>query len=538
MKKSPFAKIAIIVVAALVIPVLSYSVFQFVQSDENEELLKSIYERQLDSILFSVNQHCWDIFASWSAELTASVKANRSDNSRKLLAGFLRQGMLERSAVVGSFLQLPASEIECVWRRGYGRPVSVFEPAGCQARVKDVIDQFHPAIERMVRRAREGYVKPEAVSWNGQTEASTTLLIFPILPTSNAIGPVALAGLFVDDLEFVNEIVARKFSAMNNGNFVFAVKNRKAGNLLFSTDEESESEEFEKSEALWILPNLDLQIKLSGTTLDEISSSRTHMNLFVLGMVNVVLILGVIYVLRNISTEMALANMKTDFVANVSHELRTPLAHIRMFAETLEMERVRPEEKKREYYRTIVNESARLSQLINNILDFSKIESRKKEYYFAGTDLSQLVLQAVEMIRFHLDRKDFKLELDLEPNLPAVEIDPEAVTQALVNLLDNAVKFSPEDKRIRIRLRQQSDKIILSVQDHGIGIPEPEQKKILEKFYRAGSSLVHNTKGSGLGLSLVKHIMEVHRGEVAVKSKPGEGSTFSLIFPRNANPRA
>jgi len=228
---------------------------------------------------------------------------------------------------------------------------------------------------------------------------------------------------------------------------------------------------------------------------------------------------------------MTLAQMKTDFVADVSHELRTPLALIRMYAETLEMGRVGSEQKKKSYYKTIMNETARLTQLINNILDFSKIESSKKEIILEDVDLGALIQETVDMHHFHLEQKGFDLQLNIEKSLPMISADGESLKLAFINLLDNAVKFTPEKKVISVVLTRQDASLVLSVMDHGIGIPKAEQKRIFEKFYRVGSSLVHDTKGSGLGLSLVKHIMEVHGGKVNVISNQGEGSTFSLIFP-------
>ncbi|NOY61035.1 MAG: GHKL domain-containing protein, partial [Calditrichaeota bacterium] len=322
---------------------------------------------------------------------------------------------------------------------------------------------------------------------------------------------------------------ARKFAEINDGTFVFAVRDKDAGKNVYLSEETED--DFEKGERLWLLPHLSLQIKLQGITLREIAKRRTLTNLAFLAVVDIVLLLGVLYLLRNISHEMALARLKTDFVANVSHELRTPLALIRMHAETLEMGRVPSDEKKQNYYRTIVAETTRLTQLINNILDFSRIESNKKEYHLTKSDLSELVRQTMAIYLFHLRQKGFHIDVNIDDHLQKIRIDAEAVKQAFMNLLDNAVKFSTDEKQIDVHLHQNDKSIILSVSDRGIGIPQAEQKKIFDKFYRVGTSLVHNTKGSGLGLSLVKHIMDIHNGQVIVKSRVGEGSTFSLVFP-------
>jgi two-component system phosphate regulon sensor histidine kinase PhoR len=202
-----------------------------------------------------------------------------------------------------------------------------------------------------------------------------------------------------------------------------------------------------------------------------------------------------------------------------------------MYAETLELGRVPGEERKTHYYRIIVNETHRLTRLINNILEFSKIEQRKKDFRKTWTNLRPIALSVLDMYRFHLQQLNFEVTQDLDSDTPEVFVDADAVSQALVNLLDNAVKFSREDRRIHLSLKRFDGHVVLSVQDHGIGISDQEQTKVFEKFYRARSGITHATPGSGLGLSLVKHVLEVHGGRIALKSQPGVGSVFSMVFP-------
>ena len=225
------------------------------------------------------------------------------------------------------------------------------------------------------------------------------------------------------------------------------------------------------------------------------------------------------------------ARVRRDFVANVSHELKTPLALIRLFAETLELGRVPSEEKAQQYYRVINKESHRLTQLINNILDFSRIEAGRKEYRFAPTDVARVVREVIESYRFQIEQQGFQLKVEVEEDLPHVPADEEALGQAIINLVNNAIKYSRDSKTIDIEVRRDGSKVLVSVKDTGIGIPRSEQKKIFEKFFRGEDSLVHETKGSGLGLALVRHIMEAHGGSVEVESTPGKGSTFTLALP-------
>ena len=223
--------------------------------------------------------------------------------------------------------------------------------------------------------------------------------------------------------------------------------------------------------------------------------------------------------------------MKSDFVSNVSHELRTPLSMIRMFAETLEMGRVRTEEKKQEYYSIIRQETSRLSRIVSSILNFSKIEAGKRNYNFVETFLNDIVESVFTSYKTHLEQNGFKTVITKDETIPVQKLDEEAVSEAVVNLLDNAVKYSKDKKEISVRTGFDKDFSFVEIQDYGIGIPKEDQKKIYEKFFRVSSGLVHNVKGTGLGLSIVKHVIDAHKGKIELKSEPGEGSTFRLKFP-------
>jgi signal transduction histidine kinase len=240
---------------------------------------------------------------------------------------------------------------------------------------------------------------------------------------------------------------------------------------------------------------------------------------------------GLYLVYSNVRREIHLSKLKSDFVANVSHELKTPLALIRLFAETLEMGRVPNEDRAQHYYRVIHKESQRLTQLINNILDFSRIEAGKKEYRLGRADVSRIVADVVEAYRYPIEHLGFKLDVEIAPDLPELEVDAEALSQALINLLNNAVKYSREDKHIRVEVRQEGERVLISVADRGIGVAKSEQVRIFEKFFRAQDTLVHETRGSGLGLTIVRHTMDAHGGSVEVDSAPGRGSTFTLALP-------
>jgi signal transduction histidine kinase len=280
-----------------------------------------------------------------------------------------------------------------------------------------------------------------------------------------------------------------------------------------------------------IVEKYRLVISYKNITLEALATNNFKQNLIVNGFVFALLICGIFLTLRAITREIRLTQAKSAFVANVSHELKTPLSLIRLFAETLELGRIKSPEKAQEYYRIINNESRRLTQLINNILDFSKIEAGRREYQFAQTNLAEVIEEVIKSYEYQIIGAGFELKTEIQHNLPAVWVDCDAMAQALLNLLNNAVKYSPEIKRIEIKAYALSDKVIIEVADSGIGIPRSEQKKIFEKFYRVSNGLVHDTKGSGLGLSIVKHIIEAHSGQISVDSVTGKGSRFIVAIP-------
>jgi signal transduction histidine kinase len=280
-----------------------------------------------------------------------------------------------------------------------------------------------------------------------------------------------------------------------------------------------------------VFPGLILGIRPHGTTIADISNHWTRWAFLNLGALSLLMGGGMLFAYRSLARELALAKLKSDFVSNVSHELRTPLSLIRLYAETLELGRISTPGKHQEYYEIIRKESERLTSLINNILDFSRIEAGKKEYSFRETDMADLVRSTLDSYRFEIEQNGFHFEQKIDNNLPPLRVDREAIARSLLNLVNNAVKYSATEKYLGVHLYRRDSGVNLEVVDHGIGIPLKEQLKIFEKFYRVGDPLVHNTKGSGLGLSLVRHIVQAHGGIVAVESTPGRGSKFIITLP-------
>ncbi len=249
------------------------------------------------------------------------------------------------------------------------------------------------------------------------------------------------------------------------------------------------------------------------------------------GLLLLVIVAGLAATYRVVRRESEMARLKADFVANVSHDLKTPLSLIRMFAETLELGRVADETTRREYYGVITRESERLTRLIDNVLDFSRIEGGRQRYDIEPSALEPLIQEVLEAFRYPLAQQGFKVDVDVDPELPEVPMDAGAIKQALANLVDNAIKYSAERRHLRIRARAAGGLVHVEVADEGVGIPPGETQRIFEKFYRIGRSETQGRRGSGVGLALVKHIVEAHGGRVGLESRVGAGSRFTLSLP-------
>lgn len=269
-----------------------------------------------------------------------------------------------------------------------------------------------------------------------------------------------------------------------------------------------------------------------GPPINDWAGSSLLFNIVLSLVLAMTLTAGMLFTLRTASHEMQVSQMKNDFVSNVSHELRTPLASIRVFGELLRLGRIKDEGKVREYGAFIETESRRLTQLINNILDFSKIETGHKSYNMESTDIRDVMTRVLKVFEVRLQDKGPVLNYDegaVAP--PMITIDPDAVGQAVFNLVDNAVKYGADSESIEIKLAMENESLAVSVKDYGIGIPREEQEKIFDRFHRISTNLVHDVKGSGLGLSIASHVVSAHGGRIDVESEVGEGSLFTIRLP-------
>ena len=260
--------------------------------------------------------------------------------------------------------------------------------------------------------------------------------------------------------------------------------------------------------------------------------------LFIFILIALFMILGYVFTIYALNTELRLNKMKSEFISNVSHELKSPLTSIRIMTEMLHHNRVGTEERRSAYYSAMLEESEHLSHLIDNILDFSRMEDDRKKYDFIDLDLNELLIKFIKTTRENLPESVFNIRYSCPDQVPIIQADKDSILQVIYNLVDNAIKFSGTSRQIDINLFSKNNAFVLCVKDYGIGISIKDQERIFDRFYRGDEPQRLGIKGSGISLTIVKKIIEAHKGYLTLESKPGEGSTFYVHLPVNKNTKS
>jgi signal transduction histidine kinase len=343
-------------------------------------------------------------------------------------------------------------------------------------------------------------------------------------------------GIILDADRLRDDILSpalRQYASSNET--TWAVKGRNGEPILTSEDPPSGTvtvtANFVSNFPDWSLEFYQPPPRLLSTFLISRQGIYFYMFLLITG----ILVFGLILTVRAVSRELELARMKSDFVSTISHEFKSPLTSIRQLAEMLHSGRVPSEERRREYYDVLLEQSERLSLLTENILNMARIEEGRKEFVFEKTDIGALLKEIVTSIQDRVRHEGFSIELELKKGLSPIKADRVALAQAVTNLIDNAVKYSGESRRIIVRASEESAFLTIAVKDFGTGIKKEDLDRVFERFFRGGDELTRTVKGSGLGLTLVKEIVEAHDGAVYGESEPGKGSTFFIRLPRPRN---
>jgi signal transduction histidine kinase len=275
------------------------------------------------------------------------------------------------------------------------------------------------------------------------------------------------------------------------------------------------------------------ELEVAFTDQSKVAASNASLirNIIVLGAAMLLLIGALVFMFRSAQKERALAERQAGFLANVTHELKTPLAVMQAAGENLADGRVTDTSRIKNYGSHIYDEAVRLREMIEKLLDVAKANAGQSLIEPKPLDLVEQLQAYVDEHQTHIHKKDFTLETSFQDNLPLVMVDPNSFNTILSNLVENAIKYSTDHKFIGIRLVSDGDDVILKVKDHGVGMSQKVISQIFEKFFRAEDTLTAKTKGHGLGLSIVKNLVELNGGKITVDSQPGEGSTFSVRFP-------
>lgn len=357
------------------------------------------------------------------------------------------------------------------------------------------------------------------------------LTYFIIPPSVQQAKFLALVFQFDNDY-LLTEVFPRELAAVELGKEVtVGILNEKDSLVYLQNDLQLSSFLAAENFTQFFIPWKVALFDSTGKTIQQLSARERHLYLGLFIGILFVMLMGIIILSRAVIHESEISRMKSEFVSNVTHELKTPLSLIRMFGETLDSGIVKEEVKRREFYSIIRKESERLTHLINNVLDYSQIDSGTRAYELGETDLVTVIRQSLEAYKFHIRDLGFEIESTMPEEALMTKIDKDAISQAFLNLLNNAVKYSEERKHIRVEIVRETNTVLISVIDQGIGIAREELKKIFDKFYRVPNNKIKKTRGSGLGLTLTRHIVEAHHGKIEVESEPGRGSRFSIRLP-------
>lgn len=265
--------------------------------------------------------------------------------------------------------------------------------------------------------------------------------------------------------------------------------------------------------------------------LNELLGSRRSVYFYAFLLLAGILVFGLTLTIRTVNHQLELARLKSDFVSTVSHEFKSPLTAIRQLSEMLRDGRVPSVQRRRKYYNVLLEQSERLSLLVDNVLGLAELEEGRPELCLEKADLGALLEEVVSAARNRVQHDEFVIQMEIEDSLPPAVVDRAAIAQAIDNLIDNAIKYSGRAKEVVVRGFREDDHLVINVQDFGVGIGPNESERVFERFYRGGDELTRSVKGTGLGLALVKRIALRHGGSIQVTSQPGEGSTFSLRLP-------
>ena len=503
-------KILIGLIALILLPVALFTVYEYTRINDNEKLINTVYQNQLETIVSSVNFYVQDVVENWASRIDI-WKKDKTDSS------LIRRMTNENLAITGIYLT------------HNNRLESLYETFD-QKKLTHSIASIHKSESKTISQLKS-YYENNYRKFVSQPVDSNTVVIF--FMCSDQLNDPTICFIGINMKRFLHNYIQPRIQSIAQNNFIITIKEKKNGFLLLSTEKEIDQNlHIDQEGELWLFPNLQMGISLKDQTINELATIKAREGIIMVVVVFIVLIVGIWFLYSSVKREIHLTQIKSEFISNVSHEIRTPLALISVYIETLEMGRIISSEKINEYYGIISKETARLTGMVNKILSFSKMEKGKQNYNFKGCDLNTITQNVLETYQFHFKNKGFTYNLNQSNHLYVISCDSEAIANAIINLIDNAIKYSREIKNIDIKTGTEKNMAYVEVKDYGPGIPKKHQKLVFDKFYRVTSgNLANEIKGTGLGLAIVSEIVKAHKGKITLNSKTGEGCTFRLYFP-------
>jgi two-component system, OmpR family, phosphate regulon sensor histidine kinase PhoR len=504
---SSFRNIFLILALVILLPVCMFIIFQIGSVTDDEKMLELAYRKQLESVIFSMNTYAGDLFSSYVNQI--EMHFAKTEGKELVDSTFVQHNLAIRAIVARGKWGLVR------WDDGDEMSLNF-----------DSLFQVNEYLyQRLIQYKSANYVKPESVAELHEFDRKQHVSLV-------ILGQDIPCFIVFDPVDFIESLLAPRMSQLSGQNLNILMRYRNSGNVVFS-DVEGDPDLIQSGE-LWLMPEYELSVSLRGESIRDLIAYRSRQNIIALVSLILLLGVGITLVIRNLRREMQLSKAKADFVANVSHEIRTPLALISMFNETLMLGRVTDDSRRQEYYDIIHKEANRLKNIVNKILNFSQIDADKKQYHISSIRPNQEIQQIINSYSYHLHEKGFEFTHILGDFELTLQADPEAFAEVFINLLDNAIKYSLDTKKISIESSVRDGFYELAVTDQGIGIEKSKQAHVFDKFYRVTDGDRHQTKGTGLGLSLVKNIVQAHGGRVEVESVFGKGSTFRVYFPLRA----
>lgn len=496
----------------LLFPVVIAVFYEYSRINDSEKLISTVYKNQLETIVSSINSYVQDVADNWGSRLEMGLKFAEDTSGIERLVS-------ENKSINGIYLSATDQQTETIYQKN------------ADGLSQDSLNLFLLNNQDEVIRLKNYYKNGYQKFVSHFLSKEHVVLFFVGEGRNNQLQ------VFLIDVNlplFLQNHIRPRIQSIARDNFLIALYLKNREEILVSTEKSiSQNQEYDQKGEMWLFPFLEIGITLKEQTIADLARSRIKEGLILMGIVLFVLVGGVWFLFSSVKREIQLTQIKSEFIANVSHEIRTPLALISMYIETLEMGRVKSLEKVKEYYGIIGKETQRLTGIVNKILNFSKLEKGKRHFKLGTCDLNAVTGEVLETYRFHLEKKGFEVVFSPKENLPFNWCDKESIGDAIINLIDNAQKYSDGKKRIEIKTGEKKKYTFVEVKDFGPGISKKHQKLIFDKFYRITSGdLANQVKGSGLGLAIVSEIVKAHHGRISLNSRPGEGAAFRLYLPK------